>query len=95
MPTLRRANRAWFLPALFVTAAAALPGAASLGAAEPAAAEPAAGADDARLAAFFRDHLDRSFRLRPLEASSLGDHRFDALLDDISPEARERWVEAW
>jgi len=95
MPTLRRANRAWFLPALVVTAAAALPGAASLGAAEPAAAGAAPGADDARLAAFFRDHLDRSFRLRPLEASSLGDHRFDALLDDISPEARGRWVEAW
>ena len=58
-------------------------------------AEPRATADDARLAAFFRDHLDRSFRLRPLEASSLGDHRFDALLDDISPEARAKWVEEW
>ena len=57
--------------------------------------DDAGGADDPRLEAFFRDHLQRSFTLRPLEASSLGDHRFDHLLDDISPAARERWVEDW
>ncbi len=61
----------------------------------PGAAASAATAADERLAAFFRDHLDRSFRLRPLEASSLGDHRFDALLDDISPGARAAWVAEW
>ncbi len=59
-------------------------------------AEPAgAGTADARLAEFFRDHLQESFRLRPLEASALGDHSFDHLLDDISPEARAGWLDHW
>jgi hypothetical protein len=52
-------------------------------------------AADVRLAAFFRDHLDASFALRPLEATLLGDHRFDHLLDDISPAARQRWLDHW
>jgi endonuclease/exonuclease/phosphatase family metal-dependent hydrolase len=50
---------------------------------------------DERLAEFFRDHLQESFRLRPLEASALGDHAYDHLLDDISPEARAGWLEHW
>lgn len=48
---------------------------------------------DAKLEAFFREHMEESFRLRPLEATMLGDHRFDHLLDDISPEARRGWLE--
>ena len=36
---------------------------------------------DERLAAFFREHLEASFRMRPLDATMLGDHRFDHLLD--------------
>ncbi len=48
---------------------------------------------DARLEAFFRNHLEESFRMRPLEATMLGDHRFDHLLDDISPDARGQWLE--
>ena len=51
--------------------------------------------DDERLHAFFRDCLERNFRLRPLDASSLGDHRFDHLLDDVSAEARARWAHEW
>lgn len=47
---------------------------------------------DQRLEAFFKAHLEESFRLRPLEATQLGDHRFDHLLDDISAEAREGWL---
>jgi hypothetical protein len=55
---------------------------------------PAAAQDaDAKLEMFFKAHLDESFRLRPLEATMLGDHRFDHLLDDISPEARKAWLE--
>lgn len=48
---------------------------------------------DARLQKFFQDHLEESFRLRPLEATMLGDHRFDHLLDDISVDARRGWLE--
>ena len=44
--------------------------------------------EDARLTAFFRKYLDELFRHRPLEATRLGDHRFDHLLDDLAPKAR-------
>ncbi|MFM8893565.1 MAG: DUF885 family protein, partial [Planctomycetia bacterium] len=47
---------------------------------------------DERLAAFFKEHLDATFALRPLDATMLGDHRFDHLLDDITPAARRRWL---
>ncbi len=46
-------------------------------------------AEDARLEAFFRATLDETFRLEPLTATRLGDHRFDDRLDDISPRARD------
>ena len=49
-------------------------------------------AEDSKLEAFFQKHLDASFRMRPVEATSLGDHRFDHLLDDISKEARGEWL---
>lgn len=49
--------------------------------------------EDGKLAEFFRNHLEESFQMRPLEASALGDHRFDHLLDDISPDARKQWLE--
>jgi uncharacterized protein (DUF885 family) len=48
--------------------------------------------EDAQLNAFFQTYLDEHFRQQPLEATSLGDHRFDALLDDISPQARSGWL---
>ncbi len=47
---------------------------------------------DEKLETFFRAYLDETFQLRPLEATQLGDHRFDHLLDDISPEARRGWI---
>jgi len=54
---------------------------------------PASAQDaDAKLEAFFKAHLEESFQMRPLEATMLGDHRFDHLLDDISPEARRGWL---
>src|SRR5262249_41394003 len=43
--------------------------------------------EDARLTAFFKDYLEKEFRLKPLEATRLGDHRFDHLLDDLSDKA--------
>jgi len=47
--------------------------------------------EDAKLAAFFREQLEASFRLRPVDATSLGDHRYDNQLDDVSATAREGW----
>lgn len=47
--------------------------------------------EDEKLQSFFKNSLQEVFHLRPTEATSLGDHRFDAQLDDISPEARARW----
>lgn len=54
----------------------------------PALAQPA---EDQKLADFFKTYLDQRFAQRPIDATGLGDHRFDAQLDDISPAARERW----
>jgi uncharacterized protein (DUF885 family) len=54
---------------------------------------PARAADaDAALEAFFRQHLEAQFLQQPLLATRLGDHRFDAQLDDVSPAARQRWT---
>src|SRR5437660_1151531 len=44
--------------------------------------------EDARLATFFKKYLDEEFRHRPMEATRLGDHRFDHRLDDLSSKAR-------
>ncbi|MBI3846515.1 MAG: DUF885 domain-containing protein, partial [Planctomycetes bacterium] len=45
---------------------------------------------DAKLAKFFDEYLEAQFRLSPTLATSLGDHRFDADLDDLSPAALAR-----
>jgi len=47
--------------------------------------------EDGKLQAFFKNYLEQRFVQKPLDATSLGDHRFDARLDDISPGAREGW----
>src|SRR5262245_13972347 len=52
-----------------------------------------ASAEDAKLTAFFKGYLDEHFRQRPLEATRLGDHRFDDRLEDVSPAARAAWTE--
>lgn len=46
---------------------------------------------DTALDPFFKDYTEQWFRQRPLAATQLGDHRFDHLLDDVSPPAREGW----
>ncbi|MGA2031236.1 MAG: DUF885 domain-containing protein [Thermoguttaceae bacterium] len=48
---------------------------------------------DAALARYFKHYLEEAFRRRPMEATRLGDHRFDRRLDDLSPEARAEWIE--
>src|SRR5262245_14892473 len=52
-------------------------------------AEPA---QDQKLESFFKSYLDEFFRLQPVQATKLGDHRFDAQLEDVSPEARKQWL---
>jgi uncharacterized protein (DUF885 family) len=49
--------------------------------------------EHAKLAAFFKTYLDNDFRQSPFDATRLGDHRFDHLLDDLSPKARAARVE--
>ena len=51
--------------------------------------------EDAKLQGFFTNYLEELFTQKPLEATGLGDHRFDARLDDISPSAREGWRALW
>ena len=47
---------------------------------------------DARLYSFFQEYLDAHFREQPLEATRLGDHRFDSLLEDLSQAAQDAWL---
>ena len=51
--------------------------------------------ENAKLIAFFKTYLDEEFKLWPVGATRLGDHRFDHLLDDISPQARAADVERY
>jgi len=53
----------------------------------------AAQTDDAKLDSFFKKYLDARFRLRPMAATEMGDHRFDSQLEDLTAEARGRWLE--
>jgi uncharacterized protein (DUF885 family) len=53
----------------------------------------AAQSTEERLSAFFKAYLEEAFRRRPLEATRLGEHRFDHQLDDISAKARAGWIE--
>jgi uncharacterized protein (DUF885 family) len=48
---------------------------------------------DAKILSFFKQYLDEHFRQQPTSATSLGDHRFDGLLDDVSAAARARWLQ--
>ena len=49
-------------------------------------------ADD-QLYRFFQTYFEKSCREHPLEATRLGEHRFDNLLEDLSRPARDRWLE--
>ena len=44
--------------------------------------------EDTKLEAFFKAYLEVHLRQQPLTATGLGDHRYDHLLDDLSPTAR-------
>ncbi len=49
--------------------------------------------EDGKLDRFFDDYLERLFQLRPVEATYLGDHRFDDQLDDLRAEALAKFDE--
>lgn len=49
--------------------------------------------EDTKLTAFFKEYLDQEFRQKPMDATRLGDHRFDHLLEDLSATTREKWTE--
>lgn len=53
----------------------------------------AAQTEDDKLAAFFSAFLEEEFKQRPVEATRFGDHRFDALMEDLSPKSRAAWNE--
>ncbi len=53
----------------------------------------AASDEDAKLAAYYRHYLDDVFQQQPVDATMLGDHRFDDKLDDLSAAARAKWME--
>lgn len=48
-----------------------------------------AGVRDAALASLLHDQWEDSLARSPLSATRLGDHRYDHLLDDVGPEARD------
>lgn len=49
--------------------------------------------EDQKLDSFFKEYLDQRFALRPMSATEMGDHRFDAQLEDLTPEGRAKWLE--
>jgi uncharacterized protein (DUF885 family) len=53
---------------------------------------PAAENADAKLEQFYKNYLEQVFALRPMDATRLGDHRFDNRLDDLTAAARQKWV---
>jgi uncharacterized protein (DUF885 family) len=74
-------NLIWFVPIGAVILTTVAPARAS-----------AQTSEEAKLNSFFTKYLEEHFRQQPLEATQLGDHRFDSALDDVSPAARDSWL---
>ena len=55
----------------------------------------AVGQSPSKLNSYFTEYLQQAFAMRPIEATALGDHRFDHLIDDISKDARAKWLAHW
>lgn len=48
---------------------------------------------DATLDAFFTQHLEEQFLLRPFLATCLGNHRYDNLIENLTPQSRAVWLD--
>ncbi len=48
---------------------------------------------ESALQTFFQQYLDGLFEREPTEGTSLGDHRFDDRLEDLSQKSRDEWVD--
>lgn len=55
----------------------------------------AIGQQPSKLNSYFTEYLQQAFAMRPIEATALGEHRFDHLIDDISKDARAKWLAHW
>src|SRR3977135_2689574 len=55
----------------------------------------AAPAEDDKLNAFFTAFLEEEFKKRPVEATRLGDHRFDSQMDELTGQARAAWTKRY
>jgi uncharacterized protein (DUF885 family) len=53
----------------------------------------AATGEEQKFNRFFQSYLDKHFELQPLDATELGDHRFDHLLGDLSKAGRQKWTD--
>ena len=62
-------------------------------AAPAAAAQPAVPSADEQFADLSKRWLDGSFKLSPVSATQIGDHRFDGDLDDLSADGRQRGLD--
>ena len=62
-------------------------------AAPAAAAQPAVPSADEKFADLSKRWLDGSFKLSPVSATQVGDHRFDGDLDDLSADGRQRGLD--
>ena len=62
-------------------------------AAPAAAAQPAVPSADEKFADLSKRWLDGSFKLSPVSATQIGDHRFDGDLDDLSADGRQRGLD--
>ncbi len=81
------------IPLLPLAALALLPAEAARPAPQARAAQ--APAADARFQALAKRFLSEAMRLSPVEATAMGDHRFDSLLPDISVAGRAQRRRAW
>src|SRR5690349_18331601 len=50
-------------------------------------------AQDAKLERVFKSYLDDYLKMRPMEATRLGDHRFDSQIEELTPAAQAAWME--
>src|SRR6185312_9954223 len=61
--------------------------------ASPAAAQPAAPSADQQFADVSKRWLDGSFKISPVSATQIGDHRYDSEIDDLSAAGRQASVD--